>query len=255
MTALSIFFALLFYAATAIFVVGLVRKIMQYSRTPAPLKIPTTPAPVTQTGVVLRMAREVVLFASLFKASKWTWLFGWMFHIALLLAFFRHLRYVISPDSMFYVFWPLINNNLVQAFGQYGAYAMLIGLLGLFGRRIFVDRVRYISAPSDYLMLILILAIAGTGTLMSFVAHTDIVQLKAFMLGLIYLDWQPLPTDGLLITHLALVALLMIIFPISKLLHAPGVFFSPTRNQVDNPREKRHISAWGKAIDDAEANA
>ena len=36
----------------------------------------------------------------------------------------------------------------------------------------------------------------------------------------------------------------MLIFPISKLLHAPGVFFSPTRNQVDNPREQRHIAKW-----------
>lgn len=252
MTALSVIFALLFYVATAILLVGLVRKIMQYSRTPAPLKIPTTPAPVTQTGVVLRMAREVVLFSSLFKSNKWTWIFGWMFHFALLLAFFRHLRYAMSPDNFL---WPLVNLELVQSAGRYGAYAMLIGLLGLFARRIFVDRVRYISAPSDYLMLILLFAIAGSGALMSFVDHTDIVQLKAFVLGLIYFDWQPLPTDGLLITHLGLVALLMIIFPISKLLHAPGVFFSPTRNQVDNPREKRHISAWGKAIDDAEANA
>ena len=250
MTALSIFFALLFYAAAAIFVVGLVRKIMQYSRTPAPLKIPTTPAPVTQTGVVFRMAREVVLFASLFKSNKWTWLFGWMFHLALLLAFFRHLRYAMSPDN---ILWPLINNNLVQAAGQYGAYAMLMGLIGLFGRRIFVDRVRYISAPSDYLMLVLIFAIAGTGTMMSFVEHTDIIQLKAFVLGLFYFDWQNLPADGLVIVHLGLVAFLMIIFPISKLLHAPGIFFSPTRNQVDNPREKRHISPWGQAIDDAEA--
>lgn len=255
MTALSIFFALLFYTATAIFIVGVARKIMQYSRTPAPLKIPTTPAPTTQTGVVLRMAREVVLFASLFKASKWTWLFGWMFHLALLLAFFRHLRYTINPDGMFGFMWPLINNNIVQSFGQYGAYAMLIGLLGLFGRRIFVDRVRYISAPSDYLMLVLIIGIAGSGTLMSFVVHTDIVQLKAFMLGLIYFDWQPLPADWLVIIHLGLVAFLMIIFPISKLLHAPGIFFSPTRNQIDNPREKRHISPWGQAIDDAEAKA
>jgi hypothetical protein len=28
----------------------------------------------------------------------------------------------------------------------------------------------------------------------------------------------------------------MVIFPFSKLLHAPGVFFSPTRNQVDSSR-------------------
>jgi hypothetical protein len=36
----------------------------------------------------------------------------------------------------------------------------------------------------------------------------------------------------------------MAIFPISKLLHVPGVFFSPTRNQVDDSRKKRHISPW-----------
>ena len=47
--------------------------------------------------------------------------------------------------------------------------------------------------------------------------------------------------------HLLLVALLMIIFPYSKLLHAPGLFFSPSRNQVDNPREQRHIAPWANA--------
>ena len=40
---------------------------------------------------------------------------------------------------------------------------MLIGLAGLLVRRIVVDRVRYISSPSDYLMLLLILGIAATG--------------------------------------------------------------------------------------------
>ena len=34
------------------------------------------------------------------------------------------------------------------------------------------------------------------------------------------------------------------LFPFSKLLHAPGVFFSPSRNQVDNSREKRHVAKW-----------
>jgi hypothetical protein len=43
--------------------------------------------------------------------------------------------------------------------------------------------------------------------------------------------------------------MLMIVFPYSKLLHAPGLFFSPTRNQADNPREKRHIATWAKALD------
>jgi len=63
------------------------------------------------------------------------------------------------------------------------------------------------------------------------------------------LDIQPLPADPVLLVHLALVALLMIVFPISKLMHAPGLFFSPTRNQVDNPREARHQAAWAAALD------
>lgn len=58
-----------------------------------------------------------------------------------------------------------------------------------------------------------------------------------------------LPVDPLIIVHLGLVALLMIVFPISKLLHAPGVFFSPTRNQVDNPREQRHIVEWARKLE------
>ena len=77
--------------------VGLARKIVDYARTPAPLKIPTTPAPLTATGVGLRMTREVVFFESLFRSSKWTWIFGWIFHVALLLVLLRHLRYFQEP--------------------------------------------------------------------------------------------------------------------------------------------------------------
>ena len=43
----SVFFALLFYVATVVLFVGLAAKIASYARTPAPLKIPTTPAPTT----------------------------------------------------------------------------------------------------------------------------------------------------------------------------------------------------------------
>jgi hypothetical protein len=41
----------------------------------------------------------------------------------------------------------------------------------------------------------------------------------------------------------------MIIFPYSKLLHMPGLFFSPSRNQVDNPRERRHIAGWARRLE------
>lgn len=233
MSFLTAVIAGLFYLATLTLLVGLARRILRYARTPAPLKIPTTPAPTTRSGVVLRMFREVVFFESLFKSSKWTWLFGWLFHFGLFVALMRHLRYFTEPV------WGWV--TLIQSAGVYAGYAMVIGLIGLWGRRVLVDRVRYISAPSDHLMLALLVAIGGSGLLMKYVWHTDIVALKSFTRGLMVFNPTELPPDPLLIIHLLLVITLMFVFPISKLLHAPGVFFSPTRNQVDNPRERRHM--------------
>lgn len=241
MTSISVIYALVFYFATAVIVAGVVRKIVQYSRTPAPLKIPTTPAPTTKAGVVVRMAKEVVLFASLFKSNKWIWVFGWMFHFALLLVLLRHLRYFTDPV------WVWV--GMLQPFGKYAAFAMLAGLAGLWARRILVDRVRYITGPSDHLMLALLVGIGVSGAMMTYVSHTDIVAVKAFFTGLMVFDIKALPTDGVLLIHLSLVAALMLVFPFSKLLHAPGLFFSPTRNQVDNPREKRHIAPWAAELD------
>jgi nitrate reductase gamma subunit len=238
---LSTIYAVLFYLATAIFVVGLALRIRLYARTPAPLKIPTTPAPVTQSGVVFRMFREVAFFESLFKSNKWTWLFGWVFHAALLLVVLRHLRYFTEP-VWFWVTW-------VQPYGMYAGFAMFAGLAALWVRRFAVERIRYISGPSDHLMLLLLIGIAATGLMMKYVSHTDIISLKTFVLGLIYFDWQPIPADAVLLIHLGLVLALIIVFPFSKLLHAPGVFFSPGRNQVDNAREKRHLAPWAAALD------
>ncbi|MGA9394138.1 MAG: respiratory nitrate reductase subunit gamma [Azonexus sp.] len=237
----SILIATLFYFATLVFVVGLFYRINTYARTPAPLKIPTTPAPTTQSGVVLRMAREVVFFESLFKANLWIWSMGWLFHASLALVLMRHLRYFTEPV------WGWV--ALIQPFGMYAGLTMLIGLIGLWVRRLFVERIRYISTPSDHLMLLLLIGIAASGLSMTFLAHTDVIAVKNFFLGWMQFNILTLPADINLYIHLLSVALLLAIFPISKLLHAPGVFFSPSRNQVDNPREARHIAPWASKLE------
>ncbi len=241
MNSLTVIFTGLMYFATIVLIAGVAFRIYEYSRTPAPLVIPTTPAPTTSSGVVMRMAREVVLFESLFKSNKWIWVFGWLFHVGLALVLLRHIRYFQEPVW----FWV----EFLQPFGKYASFMMIAGLSGLWARRFLVDRVRYISTPSDHLMLALLIAIGLSGAMMTFVVHTDIVALKAFALGLVTFDLQNVPGDPILLLHLALVALLMIIFPVSKLLHAPGIFFSPTRNQKDNPRETRHIAPWASAME------
>jgi nitrate reductase gamma subunit len=238
---MTTFIAILFYVATTVFLAGLAYKVLDFARTPAPLSIPTTPAPTTRGGVVLRMFREVVFFESLFKGNLWIWIFAALFHFGLALVAVRHLRYFIEPVWSWVAF--------AQPFGMYAGFAMVAGLGALWARRFLVERIRYISTISDHLMLALLMLIGLSGLGMKFLMHTDIVAVKAFFLGLMRFDIQPLPDDTLLCVHLLLVAALMIIFPFSKLLHAPGVFFSPTRNQADNPRETRHLAAWAAILE------
>jgi nitrate reductase gamma subunit len=230
---LTTIYALSFYAASLSLFVGLGYHVWLYAKTPAPFKIPTMPAPLTKSGVGLRLFREVVFFESLFKANKWIWLFGWIFHAALVVVLLRHLRYFIQPVPALIV--------LIQPAGIIAGFAMAAGLIALWARRFLVERIRYITGPSDHLMLALILSIGLSGLGMKFLARTDIVAVKAFFLGLMYFDWRPLPADPALIVHLTLVLTLMVVFPFSKLLHAPGLFFSPTRNQADDSRERRHV--------------
>jgi nitrate reductase gamma subunit len=239
---MSVLYALLFYVAFVLLVGGVGFKIYQYWNTPAPLKIPTTPAPITRSGVAFRIGREVVLFESLFKSNKWIWLFGYMFHAGLALVLIRHGRY-------FQEVGPVL--KFLQPFGIYAGFVMVAGLLGLWARRIVVERIRYITGPSDHLILALLVGIGSSGLMMKFVKHTDIVAVKVFFQNVMRFNFGALdlPSDPVLMLHLFLVAVLMIIFPLSKLLHAPGIFFSPSRNQVDNPREKRHIAPWAAEME------
>ena len=241
MSTLSLIYAILFYAATAVLALGLAMKIKLYATTPTPLKIPTMPAPLTKSGAAFRVFREVAFFESLFKSNRWIWIFAVLFHAGLALALLRHVRY-FQADV-----WLII--ELVQPFGIYGGMAMVAGLLGLWARRVLQERIRYITGPSDHLMLALLVLIGASGLNMKFLTRTDIIEVKAYFLGLLRFDIQNLPSDPALLVHLGAVAVLMIVFPFSKLLHVPGVFFSPSRNQVDDARDKRHLASWAAPMD------
>ena len=107
------------------------------------------------------------------------------------------------------------------------------------------------SAPSDFLMLIVFIFIASTGMIMTFANnHPNLLMVKNFASGLITFNWSELPGEIIFLLHIFPVFCLIAIFPISKLLHAPGIFFSPTFNQVDNARKKRHLSDWASKKED-----
>ncbi len=233
---MSVVIATLLYLGLGVFVIGCVYWVWRYASIPAPLNMPTMPAPTTRCGVALRILRETVLFESLFKASKWTWIFGWLFHASLLFVVLCHLRFFVDPV------WGWV--NVISPYSRYAGIVLFFSLAGLLLRRIVIARVRYISVPSDYLMLLMLMCLAGSGLLMRYKYYIDLYTLRNFALGLGSFSFNVLPPSAMLLVHLLMVAVLLLVFPISKLTHAIGVFFSPSRNQRDNTRAKRYVNRW-----------
>ena len=200
-------------------------RLFQWARTPSPLPIPLTPAPKTHLGVIGRLALELFAFRSLLRANRTTWLASILFHYGLLFVLIMHARFLFEQLPTFLI--PFI------VWSGWAAAAMVLGLCVLLARRMCVDRLRYISAPSDYLHLLLLIAIALSGLALKRLWPVDTFAVGQFFRGAMTLQWQALPDSVILVVHLLLVVLLIIVFPVSKLLHGLGIVFSPTLNQRD----------------------
>ncbi len=264
------------YLAVLVFLVGVVLKVLKWSRSPVPFCIPTTCGqqqslpwikhskfdnPQTTGQVIIRMVLEVFLFRSLFRnlktemndgrvtygSDKILWLAGLVFHISFFTVLIRHLRFFAEPV-------PAIINiiDALDGFVQVGVpHLLLTGVLlvaaggFLFYRRISNSQVKHISLPADYFPLLLIIGIALSGIIMRYFAKVDIVGVKALTMGLV--SMSPRVPDGIGVVfyiHLFLISTLLVYFPFSKLMHMGGVFLSPTRNLANNSREKRHVNPW-----------
>ncbi|MFK7993859.1 MAG: respiratory nitrate reductase subunit gamma [Granulosicoccus sp.] len=183
------------------------------------------PAPRSRAGVAGRLFLELFTFRSLARADKTTWLASLAFHYGLLWLFIVHLRFV-------FLALPPVLIPFIQ-FSGWASLCFFTGLTVLLIRRLLVDRIRYISNLSDYLHLVLLLAIGASGSLLKRVWPTNLYEVGEFFRGVLTLRWVELPDHAGLVLHLLLVLLLVVIFPISKLVHGVGIVFSPTFNQRD----------------------
>jgi nitrate reductase gamma subunit len=269
------------YAAFLIFLIGFIRRVVQWGRSPVPFRIPATCGqekslpwvkrnrfdnPFTTGEVIIRMLLEVFLFRSLFRntkvdlregpilrygSAKWLWLGALAFHYSFLTILVRHLRFVTEPIP-FFVKWAETLDGILQigvpVFYQTDM-VILAAVAYLFLRRVFVPQLRYISLANDYFPLFLIMGIAVSGILMRYFFKTNIVGVKELTMGLV--TFSPKIPEGIGVIfyiHLFLVSTLFAYFPFSKLMHLGGVFLSPTRNLANNNRAVRHINPWNYPV-------
>ncbi len=268
------------YAAAALFAGGVVARVVGWARSPVPFRIPTTCGqqkslpwiaqdkienPSTTAGVVARMALEVLCFRSLFRntrtelhgerieyaSNKWLWAAGLAFHYALLVVVLRHLRFFLEPVPFAVVALARLDGFFMVGIPEiYATTAVLVAALGfLFLRRVVTPQLRYISLPTDYFPLFLLLAVALSGAWLRHVAKIDVPAVKAMVMGLVH--FSPRPSEsvgGAFYVHLFLVSTLLAYFPFSKLVHGAGALLSPTRNLTANTREVRHVNPWNRPL-------
>ena len=268
------------YVVFVILLAGFAYRIITWGRAPVPFHIPTTCGqekslpwikanpvenPAGLPGVIGRMAGELFLFRSLFRntdvkmiggrpvygSAKWLWFFGLMFHWSLLIIVLRHLRFFTEPipswigalsavDGFFEIGVPVIYLSDV---------AILAGLTFLIFRRVVIPQVRYISLFTDYFALILISGVVITGLLMRHFFTVDLNALKSLTMG--WVTFAPVAPENISVIfyiHLCFVFVLMAWLPFSKLMHAGGIFLSPTRNLANTSRMRRHINPWNAPV-------
>ncbi len=228
--------------------------------------------PENKLQVFGRMALEVLAFRSLFRNTrsellrnqekpedsrlvywsyKWLWLGAIAFHYAFLIVILRHIRFFAEPV-------PHWVNALAEVDGFVQFYVPTVYLTGvllvvaltyLLARRIYTPTLRYISLAADYFPLLLIITIGVTGILMRYFYKVDIVAVRQLALGLAtFKPVVPAGIGSIFYIHLFLVSVLFAYFPFSKLMHAPGVFFSPTRNMAGDNRWNLHVNPWNYQV-------
>lgn len=269
------------YTAISLFLLGFIYRIVTWTRSKVPFRIPTTCGqqkslgfiksnnlenPYNTAGVIGRMALEVLFFRSLFRNTKaelkdgpklvygpdkWLWAAALAFHWSFLIVFVRHYRLFTDPVPGF-----IVRLQAIDGFFEIGvpvlyltSFVLLASVTYLFLRRIFIPQVRYMSLMTDYFPLFLIIAIAGSGILMRHIYKVDIVRVKEAAMGLV--SFNPVVPEGvglIFYVHLFFVSVLFAYFPFSKLMHLGGIFMSPTRVMASNNRMKRHINPWNYGV-------
>ncbi|MCF8029148.1 MAG: sulfate reduction electron transfer complex DsrMKJOP subunit DsrM [Desulfobacteraceae bacterium] len=280
---LDVFFGVIIpYLALIVFLIGFANKILDWTKSAVPFKIPTTggqqkslswirqnkfDSPYTTGQVVVRMILEILLFRSLFRNSRvgfgkgqhiaykwviWLWLFAILFHYSFFVVVLRHLRFFAEPVPFFVNFLEKIDGMLQILLPHLFLSGVLLlgGALLLLLRRVLLPKMAYISRPADYFPLFLIIGIAVTGLMMRYLDKVDVVRVKELTMGLATLH-PGIPEggiSGLFYVHLFFVSILVAYIPFSKIMHMGGVFLSPTRNQANNTRAKRHVNPWNYPV-------
>jgi len=247
------------YIVLIVFLGGLIRRVLVWAHVPVPFKLMMFFGIDTTGGAIVDLAKEAIGFRSLWRGKKGLWFMSWLFHLSLAFILIGHTVGISFLGQQFMVLGVTAEQSegLSVMLGTYAGIALLIGLVLLFIRRLGSQKMRFISTFGDYLVIILLLGIAGSGMYMRWFDHVTYIEVAHYLKGILLMNPVSPPSSNAFLLHFSLVELLLLYFPSSKLMHSCGIFVSrwlitrPYERQVifneranlDSLRGKRHQSS------------
>lgn len=178
-------------------------------------------APLRSFSFCALTVLEILFFRKLFANDKLLWPGSWLFHFSLLFVLLRHLRYFLHPVPGCIA--------AVQPYGIFAGYVLLISLVFILFVRLLSGKKRYVSY-SNYLVLSLLLVLSLSGLLMRNFFRPDLLQAKAFILGILAINPEAAPS-GILFAFHFLMALALLLYVPSHIFTAPFVIAEAARRE------------------------
>lgn len=222
---MAVILNLLPYASAAIFLGGIVYKLVCWLAVPAPFPATVFPVPGSLSDRWSVFLQEILLFKSLYRHNKLLWLLSWMMHGSLALIVAGHIVGIYFFGQQFTVlgFSREASRALSYFSGMAAGTVLIIALFGLMVRRLYDDAARATSDWSNYLEIGLLVGIALTGIgLRLSITGYDFVLIRDYIAGIVLFHPLPIPGSLWFWWHFLLVNILMMYLPYSKLIHGLG---------------------------------
>jgi nitrate reductase gamma subunit len=212
-------FLVLPYVTIFVFIVGLIWRIRIWWAKPR-AKAVLFPAAKSNSVVLGRVAKDIVLFGKTFSMSKSLWIMTGLFHLGLLLVVLGHIRTITEIGFL----WNWFNvkgadiDHVAFAMGMTAGGIVLAGVILLLTRR-FTPKMRVLSIFDDYFVLGILLVIIFTGLSMRLWMPINAAEIQHYARGVLTLQPAVEISNILFAWHFFLAQVLIMYLPFSKLVH------------------------------------
>ena len=205
--------------AFAVFVLGVCWRLLAILLLPwaRDKSVARAEAPSALIGATKGFVRHLWPAKTFIRSSLFTTVNGYVFHFGLAIIVFGMAQHILFLKGLFGFSWPNLPSGLITV----AAIITLASLLAALVRRLTSPVLRLISTANDY--------------------FSWFVTILPVVTGLIAVNHLWAPYETLLAIHILSVALLLIWFPFSKLMHAFLVFLTRSETGIFYSRRGAEI--------------